>query len=220
MRTPMMVLTALALAAPVAGQGHAHGGTEVTGGGQLPAGWHARRDKKAADQELDNVKFIAMGPNGFHATMGQTNAIFWNPANTAQGEFEISATFTQTKANPMHPEGYGLVFNGTRLDAPEQSYVYFLIREGKYLINHRAGEEVHKIVPWTAHDAIKASDASGKAVNTVSVEVVGNDVNYKVNGQVVHQQKRDQIKPDGIVGLRVNMHQDVHIGDFRVKPKI
>ena len=119
MRTPMLVLAALALATPVAGQGgHAHGGAEITGGGQLPPGWHARRDKKAADQELDNVKFVAMGP-GFHVTMGGTNATFWNPANVAQGEFEAGATFNQTKANPMHPEGYGLVFNGAQLDAKQ-----------------------------------------------------------------------------------------------------
>ena len=118
----------------------------------------------------------------------------------------------------MHPEGYGLVFNGANLDRDNQSYVYFLVREGKYLINHRAGNDVHKIVPWTDHAAINKSDASGKVSNALTVQVKGNNVNYIVNGQIVHQQKRDYMKPDGIVGLRVNMFQDMHVASFGLKP--
>lgn len=211
--TMATLLTALAL--PAAAQQHAHH-ENVTGGGKLPAGWNARRDNQPANANLDNVKFAAMG-NGFHVTMGGTNAIFWNPTHDVKGEFEVSATFTQTKPNAEHPEGMGLVFNGANLDKENQSYVYFLVRDGKYLINHRAGKEVHKIVPWTAHDAIAKVDASGKTSNKVGVRVAGTDVQYLVNGQVVHTQKRDYMKPDGMIGLRVNMHLDVHIADFTVK---
>lgn len=190
---------------------------EVTGGGQLPPGWQARRDKKAANAELDNVKFDAMG-SGFHATMGMTNAIFWNPVNLGTGEFEVSGTFIQMKPNAMHPEGHGLVFNGKNLEMDDQSYVYFLVRDGKYLINHRAGADVHKIVEWTEHPAIKKADASGKTTNELMVQVVGKDVKYLVNDQVLRTDSRDYMKPDGIVGLRINMGLDVHVADFKMKP--
>ena len=216
MRLALIVSVFAAVAMPAAAQ-HAHK-ESVSGGGKLPAGWHARRDKQAADANLDNVKFMAMGAHAFHVTMGGTNATFWNAANDAKGEFELSATFVQTRPNEEHPEGAGLVFNGANLDKPNQSYVYFLVRDGKYLINHRAGEDVHKIVPWTAHNAIAKQDATGKTTNKLAVRVAGNDVQYIVNGQVVHTQKRDYMKPDGIVGLRVNMHLDMHVQDFQLKP--
>ncbi|MEX2281422.1 MAG: hypothetical protein WEE89_02920 [Gemmatimonadota bacterium] len=47
--------------------------------------------------------------------------------------------------------------------------------------------------------------------------VLWNPVNHIVNGQVVHQQKRDYLKPAGVVGLRVNMYQDMHVANFSVK---
>src|SRR5687768_14523295 len=136
MRLALIAAVLAAVAAPAAAQ-HTHQET-VSGGGKLPPGWHARRDKQAADANLENVKFMPMG-SGFHITMGGTNATFWNPANDAKGEFELSASFVQTKPNEMHPEGAGLMFNGANLDKPNQSYVYFLVRDGRYLINHRAG---------------------------------------------------------------------------------
>ena len=211
MRAPFMALALACAVAPVAGQ------QAEKASSALAAGWQARVDKKAAGEGLENVKFVSMG-GGFHATMGMANAIFWNPKHEAKGEFELSASFTQTRKPAMHAEGYGLVFNGAHLDQPNQSYVYFLVREGKFLINHRAGEEVHKIVPWTDHAAITKSDADGKHTNTLTVRVVGNDVNYLVNGQVVHKQLREHVNPDGMVGLRVNMHLDLHIADFKVTP--
>lgn len=218
MRFPILASTLLVLAAPVAGQAGHHHKETVAGGGQLPPGWQARRDKMAAGAQLDNVKFMAMGANGFHAILGGTNAIFWNPRHDAKGEFELAASFVQNKPNPEHPEGAGLVFNGANLDQDNQSYVYFLVREGKYLINHRAGPDVHKIVTWTEHSAIKKADAIGKTVNKLAVRVAGADVQYLVNDQVVHTQKREYMKPDGVVGVRVNMHLDMHINDFQLKP--
>ena len=217
MRFATMASALLVMAAPVSGQAHQHKET-VSGGGQLPAGWHARRDRMAAGAQLDNVRFMAMGANGFHATMGGTNAIFWNPKHDAKGEFELAATFVQSKPNAEHPEGAGLVFNGANLDQDNQSYVYFLVRDGKYLINHRAGADVHKIVTWTDHPAIKKADASGKTSNRLGIRVAGEDVQYLVNDQVVHTQKRAYMKPDGVVGFRVNMHLDMHITDFQLKP--
>jgi len=215
-----ITLTALlCAAAPVAAQ-HAHGGggAEVKGTGRLPDGWNARIDKQPANAALERLNLMQMGANTLHAQMGMANAIFWNAQNDGQGEFEVSATFRQTKANAHHAEGYGLVFNGSNLDQANQSYVYFLVKDGQYLINHRAGEEVHKIVPWTAHAAITKPDASGRSTNRLAVKVVGNEVQYIVNDQIIHKQDRNYMKPDGLVGLRVNMHLDMLIENFQVKP--
>jgi len=221
MRNKFLVLATLALAAPVSAQtGHGDHGSHgpVADGGKVADGWHARRDRMQAGQGLEQLRFVSTGPNSFHALMGSTNAIFWNPKNTATGQFELSAAFTQNKANGSHPEGYGLVFSGANLDKPDQSYVYFLVRDGKYLINHRAGEEVHRIVQWTEHAAIKKPDANGRSTNRLAVRVSGNDLQYIVNGQVIHTQDASYVKPDGIVGVRVNMHLDMRIDDFKTMP--
>lgn len=218
MRNKFLVLAALAVAAPVSAQagGHAHGDHgALADGGKVATGWFARRDRMAAGEGLDQLSFVAAGSSSFHARMGSTNAIFWNPKNSVSGEFELSATFTQNKSNGSHPEGYGLVFNGANLDKPDQTYFYFLVRDGKYLINHRAGEEVHRLVAWTDHAAIAKADASGKSTNKLAVRVAGSELQYLVNGQVVHRQDASQVKTGGIVGVRVNMHLDMRIDDLK-----
>ena len=98
MRILLPVLFALAAASPLAAQQHQHDPDDaVADGGTLPAGWHARLDR--ADAAMENVKFIA-ADNGYRATLGPA-AIFYNPADVADGTYRVQATFTQMQA-PRH----------------------------------------------------------------------------------------------------------------------
>jgi hypothetical protein len=216
-RRSLTVLSLLALAAaPLAAQGANDPTKKVAGSTPLPAGWSGRTDR--ASDKLTDAKFVTMG-TGFHVTTGPA-AIYWSAANAAKGPFVATTTITQTKA-PTHPEAYGLFFMGKRLDAPNQDYAYFIIRgDGKFMVNHRAGNDVHKIVPWTENAAIKKQDASGKATNTLSVDASTPDaVKLLVNGTVVHTLGKNFGSTDGVVGLRVNHNLDVHVGEFKVTPK-
>jgi len=216
-RRTLTTLSLLALAAaPLAAQG-ADDPTHKVAGGALPAGWMGRTDR--ATDKLTDAKFVAMG-SGFHATSGPA-AIYWNPKTITSGPFTASTTVTQTKA-PTHPEAYGLFVMGKDLDSPTQSYLYFLVRgDGKFLINHRAGAEVHKVVPWTENAAVKKQDAAGKATNTLTVDASKPDsIRLLVNGTQVHALGGTHFgSTDGVVGLRVNHNLDVHIGEFKVEPK-
>jgi hypothetical protein len=198
----------------------------VAGGGISAAGWMGRVDPQAAaaGRTINEAKFVTMG-TGFHVTAGPA-AIYWNPATTASGNYTATATFSQGKPS-AHPEGYGLLLAGHNLDQPTESYVYFLVRQdGKFLINHRADDKtVHKLVDWTANPAVHALDASGKAVNTLSVVVGSTTVSFRVNGTEVQSLPRatldsggDHSGSTGIVGLRVNHNLDVHVSDFGVTP--
>ena len=212
-RRSLTTLSLLALAAaPLAAQDK-DDPTQKVAGGALPAGWMGRTDR--ATDKLTDAKFVAMGP-GYHVTSGPA-AIYWNPKTVASGPFVASTTITQTKA-PTHPEAFGIFFMGKDLDAPTQNYAYFLVRgDGKFIVNHRAGADVHKIQPWTENAAIKKQDASGKATNTLTVDASKPDsVRLLVNGSQVTALK---IPADGIVGLRVNHNLDVHVADFKVTPK-
>lgn len=214
LRRSLTTLSLLALAAaPLAAQGANDPTKKVEGSAPLPAGWSGRTDRPS--DKLTDAKFVKMG-TGFHVTSGPA-AIYWSASQSVKGPFTASTTITQTKA-PTHPEAYGIFFQGSKLDGPELNYAYFLVRgDGKFLVNHRAGSEVHKIVPWTDNAAIKKQDAAGKSTNTLTVDASKPDsVRLLVNGTQVHALK---IPADGIVGLRVNHNLDVHVGDFTVTPK-
>ena len=214
MRILLPVLFALAATNPLAAQQHQHDPDDaVADGGTLPAGWHARLDR--ADASMDNVKFMAM-ENGYHATLGPA-AIFYNPADVAEGTYRAQATFTQMQA-PRHPESYGLLIGGKDLEGDNQSYLYFLIRQdGKFLIKHRAGADTHTVQDWTEHSAIHPSDADGKATNLLAIEADPERTRFLVNGtEVAAFEATPDMNTEGIAGLRINHNLDVQVTDFEI----
>jgi hypothetical protein len=203
----------LLVAAPLSAQMKEKDPTIKVAGGALPAGWSGRTDKPT--EKIENAKFVTMG-SGYHVTSGPA-AIYWNDKFLTKGPYTATATFRQTK-KPEHPEAYGMIFGGNKLDTPDQSYFYVLVRgDGKVLVNHRAGAEVHKLMAWTEVAAAKKEDASGVATNTISIDATKPDsTRLMVNGVKVAAVPGAQ---DGVVGLRVNHNLDVHVSDFKITPK-
>ena len=211
----LLVLAAAPLSAQMAGMDHDP--TKKVEGGALPAGWSGRTDR--ATDKLTDAKFVTMG-TGYHVTSGPA-AIYWTAKNTTSGPFTATASLTQTKA-ATHPEAYGIFFLGKDLNAANQSYAYFIVRQdGKFMVNHRAGAEVHKIVPWTDNAAVHKADAAGKATNVLTVDASKPDsIRLLVNGTQVHALAANQFGgTSGIVGLRVNHNLDVHVGELTVTSK-
>jgi hypothetical protein len=209
--TTMMILTLSALAGPVTAQQAG----QAQGAGRFPAGWQGRVDR--ATQDIADVQFMRMGA-GFHAVTGP-HVILWNPANTASGQYRASATFSQSRA-PERLEGYGLLVGGQRLDRPDQDYLYFLIRhDGRFMVRHRAGDEVHTLADWTESPAIRQASATSGADNTIAIESLANRVNFVVNGTTVFSLERaPMLNTDGIAGFRVGHHLDVRMRDFAIQP--
>jgi hypothetical protein len=191
--------------------------TRRAAGGAIPAGWQIRLDDKDATRYTTNdIRFVPMG-GGFHITSGPA-AIY--PGADLPNEFALEATFNQTQA-PQHPEAYGLFFSGKELEnSDKQEYVYFLVRgTGQFLINHRAGRDVHKIFDWRDHPAIRKQDESGKATNQLTIRSGVDSVRFIANGQQVAAISRQEItNPGGKAGLRVNHNLDVHVTGFRAAP--
>jgi len=217
MRRSLTVLSLLALAAaPLAAQMKDDPDKKIDGGG-LPAGWAGRPDRDNA--KLSDAKFVAAG-RGYRVTSGPA-AIYWRAANDMKGPYAASATFNQMAA-PSHPEAYGLIFMGKSLTTPDQNYAYLLVRgDGKFMVKHRAGKDVHTIMDWTASDAVRKQDASGKATNTLTVDASRPDsLRLLVNGTQVAAIPGGHLgSTDGIVGLRVNHNLDVQVADFTITPK-
>jgi hypothetical protein len=185
---------------------------------QTPAGWKVRVDRSTSASDPDaagNIKFVTMG-SGFHATNPQA-AVYWNPANTATGNYTLKGTFTLVKPS-NHTNYYGLVFGGNALDGAMQTYTYFLVaQDGTFLIKQRNGEQTSDIKAATKNAIIKTPDSSGKSVNALEVRVAGDTVSYVVNGTVVHTTPKSAVKTDGIAGFRVNHVTEVMVDNFEVQ---
>jgi hypothetical protein len=189
---------------------------------QAPKGWLLRADRSTSASDPDApgaIKFTATG-SGFHAINPQA-AVFWNPANTATGNYTLKGTFTLMKPSG-HTNYYGLVFGGSGLDGAAQSYVYFLVaQDGTWLVKRRTGEAATDVLPKTASGAVKKPDASGQSVNALEVRVSADKIEYVVNGTVVNTMPRTAQTPktDGIYGIRVNHLLEVHVDGFAVAKK-
>jgi hypothetical protein len=183
---------------------------------QSPKGWMVRADRSTSASDPDGagtIKFVTMG-SGFHATNPQA-AVYWNPANTATGNYTVKGTFVLQKPSG-HTNYYGLIFGGSDLDNAKQSYTYFLVaQDGTWLIKKRNGDaDTQNVVAKTANEAIKKPDASGKSTNALEVRVGADKIDYVVNGTVVHSMPKAGTKTDGIYGMRVNHLLEVHVDGF------
>jgi uncharacterized iron-regulated membrane protein len=177
----------------------------------------ADRSTSASDPDAaGSIKFVTMG-SGFHATNPQA-AVYWNPANNATGSYTLKGTFKLMKPSG-HTNYYGLVFGGSDLEGPKQTYIYFLVaQDGTWLIKHRAGDTAVHDVAKAANDAVKKPDTGGQSTNALEVRVKPDTIEYVVNGTVVTTTPKTGMtaKTDGIYGIRVNHQLEVHVDGFGV----
>jgi hypothetical protein len=175
-------------------------------------GWEARLDFEA---DIDSVLgFMNMGSGVHVMTTGAGFAIFWQPDSMAEGDFSISATFTQMERSG-HANAYGIFLGGSDLQGAGQQYSYFMLRQGgEFLIKKRMGEDLPTLVDWTANDAVNDLDANGSSTNMLTVEASGDTVRFLVNGTEVSSQPRSDVDADGVTGLRVTHMLNVHVSDL------
>lgn len=187
---------------------------------QTVAGWKVRIDKSTSASDPDDspdLKFVPSG-KGFRATGGPAGT-FWNPSNTATGNYTLTGTFTLMKPSG-HVNYYGLIFGGSNLEGANQTYAYFLVAQnGTFIVRHRAGEKITDVLGRTPNAAIKQPDASGQSVNNLEVRVAGDTITFVVNGQTVHSIAKSALggPTDGIFGARVNHVSDVQFEGLRAR---
>jgi hypothetical protein len=185
---------------------------------QAPKGWKLRVDRSMSASDPDaagDIKFVEMG-SGFHATNPKA-AVYWNPANTATGNYTLKGTFKLIKTSG-HSEYYGLIFGGSDLEGAAQSYIYFMVEsEGTWLIKSRNGNSTAQIASsGSPSDAVKKADASGMSTNALEVRVMPDKIQFVVNGKVVNTTPKSAqtAKTDGVYGIRINHMLEVHVDGF------
>src|SRR5262245_46181896 len=107
---------------------HAQGDPDrvIPGGGIYVSGWTGTIDASSAGQgrTLKDARFAQDGP-ALHVTTGPATS-FWNPANTATGDYTVKATFLEPKFMNLnsHPHSYGIFIGGSKMGTPQMTLVY------------------------------------------------------------------------------------------------
>ena len=200
---------------------------------QAPAGWQVRADRSTNATDPDgagDIKFTTI-PGGFRAN-NPTAAIYWNPANTAKGNYTLRGTFKLLEPSG-HNNFYGLIIGGRALEGTDQNYLYFVVaQDGSFLIRKRAGDRmpdpnapargrggrgpqaITEDVTRAPNAAVQKPGADGTSTNTLEIRVSGDTLNFVVNGTVVHTMPKGSTVTDGIYGIRVNHLLNVDITNF------
>lgn len=192
----------------------------VSGGGISAAGWTGQIDASEASrgQMITNAKLATEG-SGLRVTTGPAVA-YWNPANTATGDYTVKAKFTEPSYMNVndHPHPYGIFIGGNDMGTAAQSYLYcaaygngnFIVRgfgPEAFQLNGRRGE---------ANAAVNKAAGKGSPVTQdIAVSVKGDNVTCSINGAVVGTYKKSDVvaagklkSTDGVYGVRFAHNTD------------
>jgi hypothetical protein len=209
---------------PVA-QGQQDADRKVAGGGITVKGWQGKED--AGNRQGLTVKDSKLAPegNGFRLTTGPA-ALYWNPTNTAKGDYSVKATFTEAKQTYNHPHPFGVFIGGADLESGTPTALYCAAyRNGTHIVRGFSGGKRFDVVGRPApHDAVKKADtAETQVVQEVGWNVRGDKVECVINGTAVWSgTKADVTGPgklastDGIAGIRVSHNSDALVSNFAV----
>jgi hypothetical protein len=189
---------------------------KVAGGGITVKGWQGKVD--AGNKQgltINDSKFAPEG-GGFRVTTGAAG-IFWNPANTAKGDYTVKGTFKEAKQTYNHPHPFGVFIAGKNLDTEAPSYLYCVAyRNGNFIVNQFVDGKVTRIVPRTQHKAVDvATGPEDDVTQEVGWTVKGSKAECTINGQAVHS--IDRADPagtvkldsfDGVYGIRISHNSD------------
>lgn len=190
------------------------GARAVASGGISVPGWTGKIDagEERDGQTLNNAKLENEG-SALKVTTGPAVS-YWNPANTASGNYTVKATFTEPKYMSIndHPHPYGIVIAGNDMGTAQQSYLYcsaygngtFIVRgfgPEPFQVNGRRGE---------ANAAVnKAAGAGQPVTQEIAVSVKGDKVDCAINGTVVGSYNKADLvtagklkSTDGVYGIR------------------
>jgi hypothetical protein len=151
---------------------------------------------------------------------------YWNPANTASGNYTVKATFHEPQYMNLnnHPHPYGIVVAGNDLGTADQSYLYcaaygngtFIVRgfgPEPFQMNGRRGG---------SNPAVNQAAGPGSPVTQeIAVSVTADEVNCAINGTVVASYPKAEVvaagklkATDGVYGIRFAHNTEATVTGF------
>jgi hypothetical protein len=192
---------------------------QVAGGGISVTGWSGQIDPNEAKrgQTLSNAKLASEG-SSLRVTTGPAVA-YWNPSNTASGDYTVKATFTEPKYMNVndHPHPYGIFIGGNDMGTANQSYLYCAAYgNGKFIVRGFGPAPFQVNGRGEDNAAVHKAAAPGSPVTQdIAVSVKGDKVTCSVNGAVVGTYNKSDVvgagklkSTDGVYGIRFSHNTD------------
>ena len=198
---------------------------KVAGGGVMVKGWQGKADPgNKQGLTVKDSRFVAEG-KGYRVTTGPAG-FYWNPSNTAKGDYTVRATFREPAQTYSHPHPFGVFIGGSNLDSDKPSALYCVAyRNGNYLVRMFSEGSVVQVSGKPApNEAVrKATAADQEVVQEIGWNVKGDRLECVVNGAVVWSGTKADVtgagklpSTDGVAGIRTSHNTDVIVSDFRV----
>ena len=199
----------------------------VPGGGISVPGWVGAVDAGAAKagQTINDTKLTKEGST-LQVTTGPA-ASFWNPANTASGNYTVSATFTEPKYMNLnsHPHPYGIFIAGHDLGTDQHSELYCAAYgDGRFIVRGFGPEAFQMNGRGEANAAVHKAAGPGEPVEqTIAMSVKDGKVDCSINGTVVASYDKAQVvadgklkSTDGIYGIRFAHNTEGTVANLKV----
>lgn len=200
----------------------------VSGGGILVKGWTGKIDAKeaAAGLTLNSAK-LAEENKSLHVTTGPATT-YWNPANTAKGDYTVSATFTEPKYMSIndHPHPYGIMIAGNDLGTENQSYLYCAAYGNGTFIVRGFGPQPFQVggrAPAANPAVNKAAGVGQPVTQEIAISVKGAQVSCSINKTVVATFEKSALvtagklkSTDGIYGIRFAHNTDATVTGLKM----
>jgi hypothetical protein len=210
---------AVLISATTAAQGQ-DADKKVAGGGITVKGWQGKADTgNRQGLTVNDSKFAPEG-SGFRLTTGPA-AVYWNPANTAKGDYTVKATFKEAKQTYNHPHPFGVFIGGAGLDTDAPSMLYCVAyRDGTFLVRQFANGKVNTLAKKNAHEKVaKAAGPEAEVTQEVGWTVKGDRADCVINGATVWGATKAELggaSLDGQTGIRVSHNSDAIVSGFAV----
>lgn len=200
----------------------------VPGGGISVPGWAGKIDpqEEKQGQVLNNSKLAPAGKD-LQITTGPA-VTYWNPANTATGDYTVKATFKESNYMGLndHPHPYGIVVGGNELGTAQQSYLYCAAYGNGTFIVRGFGPEPFQMGGRRPTENAAISKAAGKGAavtQEIAVSVKGNRIECAINGTVVAGYDKAELvaagklkSTDGVYGIRFAHNTDAVVSGLSV----
>ena len=206
------LVTAL-FALPVLALAQGDTSRSVQGGGIFVPGWQGKVDARAAQagQTVKDDK-LSEGGGGLEITTGPA-VTYWNPANTAQGDYTVSATFTEPKYMNLnsHPHPYGLVIAGNDMGTDQETELYCAAYgDGRFIVRGFGPQAFQMNGRGEANPAVHKAAGTGQPITQqIAMSVKGDKVDCAINGTVVATYNKSDLvgagklkSTDGVYGIR------------------
>jgi hypothetical protein len=221
-----VLLIAVLASAPVlvSAQAPADVSHAVQGGGIFVAGWQGQLDP-GAKEAVSDAKLTKEGDT-LHVITGPAIS-YWNPADTASGDYTVSATFTEPKFMGLnsHPHPYGIVIAGSDMGTAQQTELYCAAYgSGNFIVRGFGPAPFQMNGRREANAAIHKADAPGAPVTqTIAMSVKGDKVECAINGTVVGSYDKSALvgagklkSTDGVYGIRFAHNTEGMVTDLKV----